>query len=440
MGNGDGTIHSIEEIAKELKDAAWFIGQRVINREEVIEQAFCALLTAEHILLQSRTGVGKSLLAEQIFSMFNGARLFRVQASKEQQPDTFFGGLDLEELKSGRIIHNTRGSLVESEFGFIDEIFDANDFTLRALLSLLNERRLLRGVQDVSSPLHSVIAATNYLRVSEVTEALLDRFLFKAVILPDKDPFIQYQIAQRYLVHGGRTIKPSPEQQIPFSRLQHMHRIITGNSEHFNISITNELLYFTNIVIRHYEFLRNRQLSDGGSTQHRSDFYISPRTQAKSLDLLRALALLKGRSDVVHDDVSRLYFIFSTVGLPEETALFKKAYTTVLNSLTASRGFDQVTMLLEFTDLLRELKERPAMMLEPLGTFSETTVRKTFLDWVKEKFGSEQPKDQNRKILEQFLTDFVPVCDEVRELKHSVEKTLHQTMITVERELNRVKS
>jgi MoxR-like ATPase len=141
MGQARATSGSIEEIAKELKDAAWFIGQRVINREEVIEQAFCALLTAEHLLLQSRTGVGKSLLAEQIFAMFEGARLFRVQASKEQQPDTFFGGLDLEQLKSGRIIHNTQGSLVESQFGFIDEIFDANDFTLRALLSLLNGDR-----------------------------------------------------------------------------------------------------------------------------------------------------------------------------------------------------------------------------------------------------------------------------------------------------------
>jgi len=316
MAKQQHALGSIEEIAKELKDAAWFIGQRVINREEVIEQAICALLTAEHLLLQSRTGVGKSLLAEQIFNMFEGARLFRVQASKEQQPDTYFGGLDLEQLKTGRIIHNTSGSLVESEFGFIDEIFDANDFTLRALLSLLNERRLMRGVQDVHSPLHTVIAATNYLRVSEVTEALLDRFLFKAVILPDKDPFVQYQISQRYLQHGGKPI--TPPKKISFERLQHMHRMISGRSEEYSIEISNEVLYFTNIVIRHFEFLRNRQLHEHVKSHDSSDFYISPRTQAKSLDLLRALALLKGRSHVVHDDVSRLYFVFATVGLPEE--------------------------------------------------------------------------------------------------------------------------
>ncbi|MBM4178548.1 MAG: MoxR family ATPase [Ignavibacteria bacterium] len=430
------TLGSIEEIANELKDAAWFVGQRVINREEVIEQAICALLTAEHLLLQSRTGVGKSLLAEQIFSMFEGARLFRVQASKEQQPDTFFGGLDLEQLKTGRIIHNTSGSLVESEFGFIDEIFDANDFTLRALLSLLNERRLMRGVQDVHSPLHTVIASTNYLRISEVTEALLDRFLFKAVILPDKDPFIQYQISQRYLVHGGKPIEPP--KKISFERLQHMHRIITGRSDHSSIEISNEVLYFTNIVIRHFEFLRNRQLHEQVKSTDGSDFYISPRTQAKSLDLLRALALLKGRSQVVHDDVSRLYFVFATVGLPEEIATFTKSYSTVLNSLTAARGFDQITMLLDFTNLLRDIKEDPKLMLHPLSQFADTAVRRTFFEWVKEKFGSEQPQEQNKKILEQFLVDFIPVCDEVRELRHSVKKALQSTLITVERELNRI--
>ena len=59
--NQKDVIGSIEEVAAQLKEAAAFIGKRVINREEVIEQATCALLTSEHLLLQSRTGAGKSL-------------------------------------------------------------------------------------------------------------------------------------------------------------------------------------------------------------------------------------------------------------------------------------------------------------------------------------------------------------------------------------------
>src|SRR5206468_362168 len=204
-------------IVEDLKWALEFVQGRLINREEVIEQIFLALLIGEHILIESRTGVGKTLLADQVFRMFEGANCFRVQASKEQQPDTYFGGLLLEELKQGRIIHNTEGSLVESEFGFIDEIFDANDYTLRALLSLLNERELIRGVQRMRSNIHTVVAATNYLRISEITEALLDRFLFKALIHPDKDSYFQYKISQQYLKNLGNAIEPP--QKIEYSDL-----------------------------------------------------------------------------------------------------------------------------------------------------------------------------------------------------------------------------
>ncbi|MCS7170066.1 MAG: MoxR family ATPase, partial [Candidatus Kapabacteria bacterium] len=322
---------SFEAISREFKKAADFVCQRVVNREEVVEQALCALVTGEHLLLQSRTGVGKSLLAEQIFLMFSGARTFRVQASKEQQPDTYFGALDIEELKHGRIVHNIEGSIVDCEFAFIDEIFDANDFTLRALLSVLNERQLMRGVQYVPAKLHTLIAATNYLRVSEITEAILDRFLYKAVILPDKEPYVQYRIAQQFLLHGGKPVLPP--QQIPFALLRYVYTIATGQDTERSVRVHPELVYFANLVIRYYEVLRNRALREHyRGTTPPIDYYISPRTQAKSLNLLRAIALLHGRDEATHDEVGKLYFIFATVGVPEEVELFRKAYTTVLNS------------------------------------------------------------------------------------------------------------
>src|SRR5438270_11095077 len=190
-------------------------------------------------------------MTEQIFNMFQGARLFKVQASKEQQPDTYFGGINIEELKKGRIIHNTEGSLIESEFGFIDEIFDANDYTLRALLTTLNERALVRGIQQMPAAIHTVIAATNYLRISEITEALLDRFLFKALISPDKDPFVQYQISEQYLRASGNVIQP--EKKISYEWLKYASGIIKGEAKDNIITFSPEMVYFTNLVIRHYE-------------------------------------------------------------------------------------------------------------------------------------------------------------------------------------------
>ena len=91
MASAGPTFNSQQTIL-DLQDAIEFVNRRVINRADVVEQIFCALLTGEHALIQSRTGVGKSLLTEQVFMMFRGARYFKVQASKEQQPDTYFGG------------------------------------------------------------------------------------------------------------------------------------------------------------------------------------------------------------------------------------------------------------------------------------------------------------------------------------------------------------
>jgi len=425
--------YSVDQFIAKLEKAVEIICSRVINRAEVVEQALCALLTSEHLLLQSRTGVGKSLLTEQIFSMFQGANLFRVQASKEQQPDTYFGGLDIELLKTGKIFHNTEGSLVESEFGFIDEIFDANDFTLRALLSLLNERRLIRGVQHVPAKVHTVIAATNYLRVSEVTEAILDRFLYKAIILPDKEPYLQYKIAKQYIKHSGNPIESN--QKIQFNELQYMSTIVRGTNKERTITIEPKILYFANLVIRHYEFLKNRAIREanrGKSSNEIEDYYISPRTQAKSIDLLRAIAMLHGRTSVAFEDVFKLYFIFCTVGLSEEVALFLKSYNSVYASLSTGQGFMQLDALLEFDSLIQSLNENPALMHQPLSTFIDTPLTRSLVEWFKEKFTNQDETIQNnRRALEGFIKNFVPATDEIRELRNTLDHELQVVLTKV---------
>lgn len=408
----------------DLQDAVEFVNCRVINRSDVVEQIFCALLTGEHALIQSRTGVGKSLLTEQVFMMFNGARYFKVQASKEQQPDTYFGGLNIEELKHGRIIHNTVGSLVESEFGFIDEIFDANDFTLRALLSLLNERELILGVQRQRATIHTVIAATNYLRVSEITEALLDRFTYQSIVFPDKDPYDQYHIAQQYLRHGGQPALPP--KQIPFSTLEEVRRISIGTSDVMEITIPQEIVYYTNVVIRYYEELRNRHLAQSSATAHMHDFYISPRKQMKAFDLLRAIAFMHGRSMVTQSDVDKLYVLFTTVGMEDERALWTKATSALHHQFGASRAMEQLKTLLEFKTLLDQIKMRPDLLQEPITAIEHLPIKRTLREWARETFGAaEVAVENNRRLIIEFLERFQPATDEVRDLRAKLQHDVH---------------
>ena len=416
---------NIAAITGDINDAIEFVQERVINRSEVIEQIFLAMLIGEHVLLESRTGVGKTLLAEQIFRMFEGARTFKVQASKEQQPDTYFGGLLLDELKQGRLIHNTDGSLVESEFGFIDEIFDANDYTLRALLSLLNERELIRGVQRVQSNVHTVIAATNYLRLSEITEALLDRFLFKALIHPDKDSFYQYKISQQYLKNLGNAIEPA--KKIQYVDLAYATRAIRGEVPDYPIQAAPDVVYFMNLVIRHYEVQRNRLLQERPHESHlrSKDFYISPRTQAKALDVLRAIAFLHGRTYVERSDIPKLHLLLCTSGVGEEKTLFLRSYDTLVQLYQASSAFEQLSSLLTLEEILARLRHDSALMSKPITEIDGAPTRRSLMTWARETLGVSDPTaGHKRRLAEGFLQSIHPSTEDLKSLKAHLEQEI----------------
>lgn len=409
-----------QKIILKLQDAIDYVSRRVINREGVIEQIFCALLTGEHALIQSRTGVGKSLMVEQVFQMFEGANYFKVQASKEQQPDTYFGALDIDKLRKGHLVHNTEGSLVESEFGFIDEIFDANDYTLRALLSLLNERELVLGVQRTPAATHTVIAATNYLRVTDITEALLDRFAYQSVAWPDKEGYDQYKIAQQYLRHGG---KPSPPPfRVSFADLKEVSNICHGDSDRVSIEIPPEVVYFANLVISYYSELRNRALEQGADLGDGRDFYISPRKQMKAFDLLRAVAFMHGRTTVAFDDVDRLFILFTTVGIDEEREIWRKASSTLTHQFNATGAFEQLGTLLGFKDLIVHLRQNPEDIAKPLEQIEGVPIRRTVVEWARETLGfADATVENNRRMITEFLDQFAPATQEVRELKESLQ-------------------
>ena len=186
------------------------------------------------------------------------------------------------------------------------------------------------------------------------------------------------------------------------------------------------MLYFTNLVVRHYEYSRNRSLRERNAGQLSSDYtdyYISPRTQAKSLDLLRALTFLDGRTLAEADDVKKLSLIYATAGIPEEKALYEKSYNTVYNSLTAANGFEQIRSLIAYEGVLEQIEEDPTILQQPLDkTLSDTALKRTLLEWIKDTLHIEHNVLHNKKVLESFLKQMIPSCDEVRELKHALEK------------------
>lgn len=296
----------IFETVKEIRASIEFVNCQIINRKDIIQQTFYALLTGEHQLFLSRTGMAKSLLARQIFSCFKEINLFEKHLTKDTMPDNLFGAYDIEQMKKGKMFHNTQGSIVTADFAFLDEIFDANDMLLRSLLSLLNEKRLINGQQQVKSSINSVIGAANYLRATEMLEAVLDRFLYKSYITENKDLYTQLAIDQIYQKQFGTVNEQN--KKLNLDDFIQVKKVIKSQKIH----IPEYLLFLKNYILRSYiEEIR-------ATDPNRLHFTISDRTGVKLQDLLRASAVLDFRTKVEEKDLDRMRYMICMTGKDEE--------------------------------------------------------------------------------------------------------------------------
>jgi len=338
----DTSSNELFACVKQINESIKYVNRQVVDREEMVRQAFYALLTGEHQLLLSRTGMAKSLLARQIFCCFKNANVFEKQLTKDTMPDNLFGAYDIDEMKKGKMIHNVEGSIVLADFAFLDEIFDANDMLLRSLLSLLNEKRLVNGQQQLRSTLNSVIGATNYLRATEMLEAVLDRFLYKSYIPENKNLYTQLAIDRIYQQNYGTATLP--EHKIDLNDFIVLRKVVKSQT----LKIPEYILFLKNYILRRY--IEETRAQD----PNQANFTISDRTSVKIQDLLRASAILDFRMEVEEKDLDQIYYLVSIVGKKEE----KDRLSNIIE--TARRYFGPDRKILEdifqLMQVIREIR------------------------------------------------------------------------------------
>jgi hypothetical protein len=286
---------------------------------------------------------------------------------------------------------------------------------------------MVRGVQSRAAEIHTVIAATNYIRVTEITEAVLDRFLFKCVIEPDREPFYMYRISQQFTVHRGQVAQPP--KKIPFRTLKRVSNVIRGHDPAVTVTVPPEIMFFANLTLRHYEAqLRRarRQRNEAGP-----DFYISPRTQAKALDTLRAVAVMNRRLTVSLDDVGKLRLMLCTAGVREEYEVWEKSFESLRNHYAASHAFEQLHMLLELQDVLDRIRLDPQLLTQPIAELASVKVKRTLGEWAKATLGlSHDEAHQNRRLLSAYVEHVEPLTDEIRQLKVRLQEEILQLFQT----------
>jgi hypothetical protein len=220
-----------------------------------------------------------------------------------------------------------------------------------------------------------------------------------------------------------------PPARIPFATLERISDVVRGHDAQVRIQVPHEILFFANLVLRHYETMlrRAREQAVGRPKEGKPDFYISPRTQAKALDALRAIALMNRRTEVGIDDVGKLPIVLCTAGVREEYDVFHKCFESLKNHYAASHAFDQLRTLLGLQDALDRIQLDSTLLEQPIAELADTHVKRTLAQWAKDKLGlGETTAEHNRRLLSAYLDGIVPLTDEIRSLRMRLsEEVMH---------------
>jgi MoxR-like ATPase len=277
----------------------------LVDRDREIKQLMYALFTKEHMLLMGPPGTAKSLFASNAFKAIDGAKLFSIHLTKQTTEEYVFGPLNIIELKKGNVVHNTKDSILESDFAFIDEFFDASDVLLRSLLGVLNERVWMKGQQKINAKLHTAILTSNYQRENDVTEAVLDRVVFKAEIQPITAKSKRMRVYKDYL--GDSNFQPPK-----ILDLKKLKEFTEKVDDPKSVKFSDDILKIFDELVDEYAKETKK--------------YISQRTANKALKVLKASALLNGRKEVVYKDMEELKYVLCVLNRRVEEEVFDAVY------------------------------------------------------------------------------------------------------------------
>ncbi len=263
------TLEKLKKIRSDLKS-------RYFERDDVIDGAFCALLTGSHLLLIGPPGTAKSQLANEICRKITGARYFQWLLTKFTTPEELFGAVSLKGLENDEYRRVTSGKLPEAHIAFLDEVFKASSSILNTLLTIMNERIFYNGTEKVRIPLISLFGASNELPSEEdELEALYDRFLLRYVVDYIKEDF-------RFLKMLNTENEISAEGAITSAELD------SCREEAGRVKLPSNILKLISRI--------RKDLAKKGITP-------SDRRYKQSVSLLKSRAYLEGRGEVSEDDL-----------------------------------------------------------------------------------------------------------------------------------------
>ena len=286
------TAERLQQVRRELKDL-------FIERDELIDGVLAAVLARQHVLMLGPPGTAKSMLAREVCRRLGRGEYFQWLLTKFTTPEEIFGPISLASLEQGRYERVTAGKLPEAHVAFLDEIFKANSAILNALLTVLNERQFHQGNEVVDVPLQSLLAASNELPEEDELAALYDRFLLRFTV-----GYIEKEFRFARLLR----LEPSAKEAATL-----------GPGDLAELQRAAAAVEVPDNVLRDIIEIRRSLNAEG--------VIASDRRYRQAVDVLRAVALLDGRSRAASADLRWLAHVLWND--PEEQGTVAQAIATV---------------------------------------------------------------------------------------------------------------
>lgn len=304
---------NLDDAIDDFKNFFTELNKNFFERDFEISQIMYALMVKEHVLFTGVPGAAKSDIARTVFSNIEGARVYSAQFSRFMDEAYLFGPQLVEDFKKGIIRHNTKDSIVDSHFAFLDEFLNASEELICSTNEVLNERTFTRQAQREESDLMVAIMTTNQERESEKElRAYYDRVMFKSNVVEVAE---QGNRLKMYQAHLSQASKKLPKMQL--EGIKAIQEAVYGGK-----------IRFSTAMLTFYDLLLTEYSGQAG-------IYVSPRKKNKMLYLPIAYALLTGKDEVDMECVAAIKYVLVQGGNAKQIgwfdSVFKKSESTFQN-------------------------------------------------------------------------------------------------------------
>jgi MoxR-like ATPase len=275
-----------QEVFGRLREQA---GRVLVGQNDVFELLCVALITEGHVLLEGVPGTAKTLMAKVLARLVN-VNFRRLQFTADMMPSDIVG-TTVFDMETSRFFVK-RGPIF-TQVVLADEINRAPAKTQSALLEAMEERQVtIEGERQPLDYPFFVVATQNpveYEGTYPLPEAQLDRFLFKVLV-----PYPGQEAEQQLLRNYERGFDARDLESVDLQTVLDVEGLRSLQAEARAVTVDDSIVsYITSIV---------------ESTRSSTDLVLgaSPRASVALLLSSRTLAMLRGRSFVLPDDVKEL--------------------------------------------------------------------------------------------------------------------------------------